>query len=70
MLSDMKFLMNWITSKVEAAGALEQEITISAVDQMFQVVTEEFSEGECSGQKRWTTVIRGLQKKTRRIGNA
>jgi len=39
----MIYLMNWINTKVEEAGAIEQEITISAVDQMFAVVANLFS---------------------------
>jgi len=54
--------MNWITTKVREAGVIEQEITISAVDQMFAVVANLFSEGEHNGQKKWNTVIRALQK--------
>jgi len=63
-LSDMRYLMNWITAKVAEARAIEQEITISAVDRMFAVVENLFSEGECNGQKKWNTVIRALQKKS------
>ncbi len=48
MLSDMRFLMLWVTSKVEAANArvLDNEITIITVDRMFQAVANEFSECE------------------------
>jgi len=63
-LSDMRYLMNWITTTVAEAGAIEQEITISAVDWMFAVVANLFSEGECNGQKKWNMVIRALQKKS------
>jgi len=59
----MQFIMTWITKKVQAAGAMEEEITLSSVDRMFAVVTDEFSEGERNGQKKWSTFVRVLQKK-------
>ena len=62
-LNDMKFLMNWITKKVEEAGAMEQVITLSSVDWMFSIVAGEFSEGEQNGQKKWNTLVRDLQLK-------
>jgi len=62
-LNDMQFIMTWITKKVQAAGAMEEEITLSLVDRMFAVVTDEFSEGERNGQKKWSTIVRVLQKK-------
>ncbi|KAG7350138.1 hypothetical protein IV203_009498 [Nitzschia inconspicua] len=34
-LCDMRFLMNWMTERVEAAGHRENNTTISAVDRMF-----------------------------------
>jgi len=60
----MRYLMNWITTKVREAGAIEQESTISAVEQMFAVVANLFSKGEHNGQKKWNMVIRALQKKS------
>jgi len=62
-LNDMKFIMNWITKKVQEARAMEQVITLSSVDRMFAVVAGEFSEGECNGQKKWNTLVRDLQTK-------
>jgi len=62
-LNDMKFIMNWITKKVQEAGAMEQVITLSSVDRMFAVVAGEFSEGERNGQKKWNTLVRDLQTK-------
>ena len=68
LLSDMRFLMKWITDKVAASpGGIKREITISAVDCMFQVVTDEFSEGERNGQKKWLTVVRSLRKRLRTV---
>jgi len=48
--------MTWITKKVEAAGATEEEITLSLVDQMFlAVVADEFLEGEHNRpQMKWS----------------
>ena len=62
-MNDMQFVMTWITKKAQAAGAMEEEITLSLVDRMFAVVTDEFSEGERNGQKKWSTIVRVLQKK-------
>jgi len=62
-LNDMKFIMNWITKKVQEAGAMEQVITLSSVDRMFAMVAGEFSEGERNGQKKWNTLVRDLQTK-------
>jgi len=63
ILSDLRFVMRWITTRVEEAGRMEEEITILAVDRMFEVVAGHFSEGEHNGQKKWPTVIRSLWKK-------
>ena len=41
-LNDLSFLMKYITRRVEEANAMEQEITITSVTRMFQVVEDEF----------------------------
>jgi len=57
--------MLWETSKVEEANARvpDNEITIIMVDIMFQAVTNEFSECERDGQKKWITVVNSLHRR-------
>jgi len=59
-LSDMKAIMTWITKKIEEAGAMEEVISLSFINQMFAVVAGEFSEGEQNGQKKWNMLVRVL----------
>ena len=49
----MSFLMTYITKKVEEAGAIAEEITVTAVDAMFALVAEELAENtlQCNAQK-------------------
>ena len=63
--SDMAFLMNYITEKVVANGAMADEITVSSVDAMFMGVSEEFSGGARNAQKKWNTVVNEIRKKTK-----
>ena len=49
--------MNWISNKVEEAGAKEEVITPSSVNRMLQDVSHFFSEAEHDGQKSWLTVV-------------
>ncbi len=58
----MKFLMKWVGSRVEAAEAVENVITISSVDRMLLAVAHEFSDGERDGQKKWNTVVNSLRR--------
>jgi len=50
ILSNLYFVMKWITTRAEETGRMEEEITVSAVDRMFEA--GHFSEGECDGQKK------------------
>ena len=43
--SDMAFLMNYITCKVQQAGRLVDQITPRSVSNMFETVADEFSGG-------------------------
>lgn len=63
VLSDLSFLMKHITEKVVAAGAMPDEITLSSVDKMFDVVVDEFGRGHRDAQKKWLTVVREVRKK-------
>ncbi|KAG7343152.1 hypothetical protein IV203_021097 [Nitzschia inconspicua] len=56
-LCDMRFLMNWMTERVEAAGHRENNITISAVDRMFLSIAHLFADGVRDSQKRWTSIV-------------
>jgi hypothetical protein len=61
-LSDLKFLMEYKTTKVREAGALVTEITMTNVDVMFTVVYGEF-EGDRNTQKAWQSVAQDLRRK-------
>jgi hypothetical protein len=63
-LSDLKFLMEYITSKVQEAGALATVITLTNVDVMFTVVFEEF-EGGRNAQKNWQSVAQDIRRRQR-----
>ena len=63
--SDMAFLMNYITEKVVANGAMPEEITISSVDAMYLGVAEAFGGGKQNAQKKWTTLVKELRIKLR-----
>ena len=73
ILCDIVFLMGYITTKVEEAGKMADEITLTAVDDMFRVVADEFSESELrrSAQKKWITAVHELRRRNRlaRRGN-
>ena len=63
--SDMAFLMNYITEKVVANGAMADVITVRTVDAMFMGVSEEFGGGARNAQKKWNTVVNEIRKKTK-----
>ena len=66
--SDLAFLMNYITRKVQQAGRLVNQITTTSVSNMFETVADEFSGGRNS-QKKWNTVAHELRKATQATGN-
>ena len=66
--SDLAFLMNYITRKVQQAGRLVDQITPTSVSNMFETVADEFSGGRNS-QKKWNTVAHDLRKATRNVAN-
>jgi hypothetical protein len=70
VLCDMKFLMNHITTLVTAAGLLENEITLSSVDHMFQAVSGRLIlSGVRDSQKMWMTVVREVRTKIKEQQN-
>ena len=62
---DLKYLMDYITRKVVAAGAMQEEITETSVKQMFDAVGEEFQGGR-NAQKGWQTVVAEVRKREHR----
>ena len=60
-LSDLAFLMTYINGKVEAAGAMEEEISLWLVDNMFVVVADEFQGGQ-NAQKHWESVVQNVRR--------
>ena len=63
-LSDLKFLMDYSTKKVEQAGALATVITLTNVDTMFSVVYDEFEGGQ-NAQKNWQSVAQDICRRQR-----
>jgi len=54
ILSDMKFLMVFITQKVKEKGAFQSDhVTVVAVDAMFKAVADCFDNNERDSQRRW-----------------
>ena len=65
-LSDLSFLMGYITRKATEAGVgVPAEVTLQNVDAMYAVVVEEFSSGNRDGQKSWITICKDLRKRTK-----
>ena len=62
---DLKYLMDYITEKVVAAGGMQDEITETSVKQMFDAVGEEFQGGR-NAQKGWQTVVSEVRKRNHR----
>ena len=63
-LCDLKFLMGYITKKVQDANRVKNVITPTLVMRMLEVVAEEFQGGRNS-QKKWHTVANELRAKQR-----
>ncbi|KAG7343378.1 hypothetical protein IV203_016157 [Nitzschia inconspicua] len=61
-LCDMRFLMNWMTERVEAAGHRENNTTISAVERMFLSIAHLFADGARDSQKRWTSIVHTVRR--------
>ena len=62
-LTDLAYLMNFVKNKVVSRGKYEVEITIAAVDRMFQSVVDCFDINERDTQKRWTTIVNDVRNK-------
>ena len=65
-LSDLAFLMTYVTRKVEAAGEMAEAFSLDSVDRMFTVVAEEF-EGGRNAQMHWASTVHLVR---RSLGNA
>ena len=65
-LSDLSYLMKYMTAKVEANGGIPQEITVASVDEMYNRVSEGlFHRGHRDAQKKWNTVCKNLRKRVK-----
>jgi hypothetical protein len=62
-LCDLRFVMEFVTRKVEEIGALEEVITVTSVDKMFAAVSYIFDNCPRDAQKRWQTVVNHLRRK-------
>jgi hypothetical protein len=64
ILSDIKFLMNFIRSKLSEKGILEEsEVSIHTVNTMFKAVADCFEKGNRDAQKQWTSVVHDIRFK-------
>ena len=61
--SDLAYLMNYITNKVAKKGGIPEDITVSSVDGMYNLVIDELIPGGRDAQKNWITVVRETQKR-------
>ena len=61
---DLKFLMDYITRKVIAAGAMRDDITLTTVKEMFEVVAHEFN-GSRDAQKGWQTIVAEIRRRNK-----
>ena len=57
----MNFLMNTLTQFVMDSGKFEENITLSAVDRMYSVVSNELNRLKRDLQKMWLTVAKDLR---------
>lgn len=62
-LSDMRFIMKYITNKVIEHNLMALTITYRTVDDMFALVSDKLNVGERNLQKAWLTVVREVRKK-------
>jgi hypothetical protein len=62
-LSDMRFLCNFIIRIITKLGKLEEVVTLSSVDRMFNVISHLILEKERDSQKNWTSTVRELRRK-------
>lgn len=63
ILSDLKFLMEFVHTKVVERGQFEATITVATVDKMFLAVLDCFDAKDRDAQKRWTTIVNGIRTK-------
>jgi hypothetical protein len=64
VLTDMRFLCNYVTKIVKEKGKFEEIITISAVDRMFASVAQVILGTERDCQKQWNSVVRELREQS------
>ena len=61
--SDMAFLMNYITKKVVANGAMADVITVSSVDAMYMGLSEEFGGGTWNARRSGIQLLMKFERK-------
>ena len=62
-LSDLQFLMKYITTKVVEHNLMAQIITYRTVDDLFALVSDKLNVSEQNLQKAWLTVVREIRIK-------
>jgi hypothetical protein len=62
-LSDMRFLCNFIVRIIKKLGKLEDVVTLSSVDYIFDVIGHLILDKERDTQKNWTSTVRELRRK-------
>ena len=67
VLSDMKFLMEFIKRTLQARNAYRAEITIETVDAMYGSVSDLFRSNPRTGQLNWLTAVNTLRRKQRNV---
>ena len=65
-MCDLRYLMEYIIVKVDAAGVREEHISLESVDRMFLCVADEFQSGR-NAQKKWLTVSDRVRSDLRRL---
>ena len=64
-LSDVRFLMNYMTDLVKNDNAMADVITTNSVDMMFQAIAPKLVSGARHPQKLWSTVLKEVRKSLR-----
>ena len=61
LLSDMRFVMKYITKLVEEEGAMTDTITPSSVWRMFDSITHRLSPASLDESNKWVSFVRVLR---------
>ena len=63
-LSDLSYLMRYMTTKLEELNAVPEQITMTSVDTMYNVLEHEFAGGRNS-QKKWNTFVKEVRRRNK-----